>query len=125
MTNVFFKAPLKLFLMDPPHPCRFFFLKAPLNYSVRQGYCHILAIGHAERIIRSAQALAIIYRVYNGNTPCGTNNFYSYFSILLLLNFSKGYPLMMKKLSKILACGWSIEANPGLLLAETAQFSEN
>ena len=32
---------------------------------------------------------------------------------------------MMKKLSKILACGWSIEANPGLLLAETAQFSEN
>ena len=52
-------------------------------------------------------------------------NFWFKFLNPLLLNFSKGYPLMMKKLSKILACGWSIEANPGLLLAETAQFSEN
>ena len=51
--------------------------------------------------------------------------FSSNFSILLLLNFSKGYPLMMKKLRKILACGWSIEANPGFLLARDSKFLEN
>ena len=100
------KFPPCHFFKEFPPIADFFFLKASLNYSFRQGYCHILAIGHAERIIRSAQALAIIYRVYNGNTPCGTNNF-----LFIFLN-----PPSFKFFQRVPPYDEKIEQNPGLWL---------
>ena len=50
----------------------------------------------------------------------GRESHYSWY-----LNFFQRVPPYNKKMAEILACGWSVQVNPGFLLAEILHFTKN